>query len=79
MLRASMLSSETAMATYSLGTVTRKKSPPDAKRPRPTRQRAPSNSGQKRLALGRAREAGEALFPVPPSRRRRRGCPRATR
>lgn len=48
--------------------MTRKKSPPDPKRPRPARQRAPSNSSLARLSLGRAREAGEALFPVAPTK-----------
>lgn len=48
--------------------MTRKKSTPSAKRPRPVPQRATSNSSQARLALGRAREAGEALFPVPPTK-----------
>lgn len=48
--------------------MTRKKSTPSAKRPRPTPRRVTAKSTQERLALGRAREAGEALFPVPPAK-----------
>jgi predicted nuclease of restriction endonuclease-like (RecB) superfamily len=48
--------------------MTRKKSAPRATRPRPVPQRATSSSSQARLALGRARGAGEALFPVPPAK-----------
>jgi len=48
------------------GAMTRNRS--STTRPRPVRPRATSNTGQERLALGRAREDGDALFPVPPTK-----------
>lgn len=48
--------------------MTRKKSTPSTKRPRPAPPRATSKTPEGRLALGRAREGGEALLPVAPTK-----------